>query len=55
MSFLGKTVTDTLAVIDAVDVAYSGIGIPFSSFWEAMDKQAEKEKREQEEEEVEND
>jgi len=41
---LDKSVAETLAVINAVHIAYKGSGIPFSWFWEAMNKQAEKEK-----------
>lgn len=43
-SILDKSVAETLAVIDAVHTAYKESGIPFSGFWEAMNKQAEKEK-----------
>ena len=49
---MDKSVAKTLAVIDAVHIAYKGSGVPFSWFWEAMNKQAKKEKREQEETEV---
>ena len=49
---LDKSVKETLDVIDAVHTAYKESGVPFSWFWEAMNKQAEKEKIEQEEVEV---
>ena len=41
---LDKSVAETLAVIDAVHTAYKENGVPFSGFWEAIKKQAEKEK-----------
>ncbi len=44
---LDKSVAETLAVIDAVNTAYKENGVPFSGFWEAINKQAEKEKIEQ--------
>jgi len=43
-SILDKSVAETLAVIEAVHTAYKENGIPFSGFWEAIKKQAEKEK-----------
>ena len=43
-SILDKSVAETLAVINAVNTAYKESGVPFSWFWEAMNKQAEKEK-----------
>ena len=44
---LDKSVAKTLAVIGAVHTAYKESYVPFSWFWEAMNKQAEKEKIEQ--------
>ena len=44
---LDKCVAETLAVVDAVHTAYKESGVPFSWFWDAMNKQAEKEKIEQ--------
>lgn len=44
---LDKSATETLDVIDAVHTAYKESGVPFSWFWEAMNKQAKKEKIEQ--------
>lgn len=49
---LDKSVAETLAVINAVHIAYKESGVPFSWFWEAMNKQAEKEKKEREQTEV---
>jgi hypothetical protein len=43
-SILDKSVAETLAVIEAVHTAYKESDVPFSGFWEAMNKQAEKEK-----------
>jgi hypothetical protein len=42
---LYKSVAKTLAVIGAVHTAYKESGVPFSWFWEAIKKQAEKEKK----------
>ncbi len=43
MTCLDKSVAETLAVIDAVHTAYKESGIPFSGFWEAIKKEAERE------------
>ncbi len=43
-SILDKSVAETLAVIEAVHTAYKESDVPFSRFWDAMNKQAEKEK-----------
>lgn len=40
---LDKSVAETLAVINAVHIAYKGSGVPFSWFWEAIKKEAEME------------
>ena len=42
---LDKTVVETLAVLSAVHTAYKESYVPFSWFWEAIKKQAEKEKK----------
>ena len=43
-SILDKSVAETLAVIEAVHTACKENDVPFSWFWDAMNKQAEKEK-----------